>query len=251
MKILHITDVHVGWEADLGREKQAWERLYRETAAVAAGSGKADILAVTGDLVTNGTEEEYRRAENYFQGLGEFLGINKEQMFFCCGNHDSDTPETGSTFHEYEAFVERFYSGRTPSCQILPVFSINSCKKTSLKDFNDCWLDPRDVDDIIQRSAPDHKGILLMHHQPEIFDDQTQIIRLNKAIGLILGGHLHSGYARQIRWKGMTVVNGMAITPHFPFLPKGFQVVDLREDGTVETVMYVYKEKQGVLEQKA
>ena len=54
MKILHITDVHVGWEADLGREKQAWERLYRETAAVAAGSGKADILAVTGGLGAEG-----------------------------------------------------------------------------------------------------------------------------------------------------------------------------------------------------
>ena len=79
MKILHITDVHVGWEADLGREKQAWERLYRETAAVAAGSGKADILAVTGDLVTNGTEEEYRRVENYLQGLGEILDIEKGQ----------------------------------------------------------------------------------------------------------------------------------------------------------------------------
>ena len=70
MKILHITDVHVGWEADLGREKQAWERLYRETAAVAAGSGKADILAVTGDLVTNGTEERkttFRAWENFWE----------------------------------------------------------------------------------------------------------------------------------------------------------------------------------------
>lgn len=250
MKILHITDVHVGWESDQEKEKQAWERLYRETKAAASGSQRADIIAVTGDLVMHGTEEEYRRVEDYLHGLGKILGIAEEQMFFCCGNHDSDSPEAGSSFLEYEAFVKRFYGGTTPRCQI-PVFSINSCKKTSLKDFNNCWLDPGDVDEILEKAAPGERGILLMHHQPEIFDDQSQIIRLNRAVKLILGGHLHSGYARQIEWKGMTAVNGMAITPHLPFIPRGFQIIDLADDETVSTTMYVYKGDQGVLEQKA
>ena len=90
-----------------------------------------------------------------------------------------------------------------------------------------------------------------MHHQPEIFDDQSQIIRLNQAVSLILGGHLHSGYTRQITWKGMTVVNGMAITPHLGFIARGFQMVELSEDGTVEIVMYVYRDGEGVLTEKA
>jgi len=252
MKILHITDVHVGWEPDREKEKSAWERLYREASSVAAGSGKPDIMAVTGDLVMYGTEEEYRRTEEYIHGLRRLLGLEKEQVFFCCGNHDSDTPDAGSTFREYEAFVERFYGGEAPGFYgEVPVFSINSCKRTSLKHFNDCWLDPKDVDEILARSVPGRKGILLMHHQPEIFDDQSQIVRLNQAVSLILGGHLHSGYTRQIAWKGMTAVNGMAITPHLRFVPKGFQVVDMEEDGTVNTMMYVYRDGGGVLEHRA
>ncbi len=252
MKILHITDIHVGWEPDREKEKRAWERLYRETSSVAENGGKPDIMAVTGDLVMHGEEEEYRRTEEYIHGLRKLLGLEKEKVFFCCGNHDSDTPDPGSTFHEYEAFAERFYGGEIPGFwREVPVFTVNSCKKTSLKDFNDCWLDPKDVDEILAKAVPGKKGILLMHHQPEIFDDQSQIVRLKEAVALILGGHLHSGYARQIAWKGMTAVNGMAITPHFQFIPKGFQVVDMAEDGKVETVMYVYKDGGGVLEQRA
>lgn len=252
MKILHITDLHIGWKTDLKNEKADWERLYRETRAAAADGQKAHIIAVTGDLVMHGTEEEYRRVEEYLHGLRKVLGLGRDKVFFCCGNHDSDTPEAGSTFLEYEAFLKRFYDGETPSCKI-PVFSINCCKKTSLAHFNDCWLDPEDVDQILKNyeKNPGQKGVLLMHHQPEIFDDQSQIVRLKEAVALILGGHLHSGYARQIAWKGMTAVNGMAITPHFQFIPKGFQVVDMAEDGKVETVMYVYKDGGGVLKQRA
>lgn len=247
MKILHITDLHAGGKQGLEKEKAAWERLYREVAAVTEGRQKMDMIAVTGDLVTNGTEGEYRRVEEYIHGLMKVVGLEKKQVFFCCGNHDADTSEAGSTFHGYEGFIERFYDGEAPVSQI-PVYSVNSCKKTSWERFNDCWLDPADVDEILKKAEPGKKGILLLHHQPEIFEDQTQIERLNKAISLILGGHLHTGYTRQITWKGMTVVNGMAITPHLDFIPVGFQVVELKDDGTVETVMYVYKEGGGVTE---
>lgn len=250
MKILHITDLHVGWETDQEKEKRTWERLYRETAAAAAGGQKADIIAVTGDMVMHGTEEEYRRVEEYLHGLRAVLGLGRKKVFFCCGNHDSDTPDAGSTFLEYEAFLKRFYDGQTPSCKV-PVFSINCCKKTSIARFNDCWLDPEDVDGIIGRVDTGQKGILLMHHQPEIFDDQSQIVRLSQAVSLILGGHLHSGYTRQITWKGMTAVNGMAVTPHLSFIARGFQMVELSEDGTVKTVMYVFRDGDGVLTETA
>ncbi len=247
MRILHITDLHAGGKQGLEREKEVWERLYREVAAVTEGRQKIDIIAVTGDLVTKGAEEEYRRVENYLQKLMEAVGLEKSQVFFCCGNHDADTPDAESTFKGYEEFIERFYGGAVPQCPI-PVYSINSCKRTSWKRFNDCWLDPDDVDEILKKAEPGKKGILLLHHQPEIFDDQTQMERLNKAVGLILGGHLHTGYTRQITWKGMTVVNGMAVTPHLDFIPAGFQIVEWKEDKSVETVMYVFKENEGVIE---
>ena len=252
MKILHITDLHVGWKPDRAEEKKQWERLYRETRAAEEEGHKADILAVTGDLVMHGTREEYRQVEEYLHGLRTVLGLGRDKVFFCCGNHDSDTPDAGSSFLEYEAFLKRFYGGETPSSQI-PVFSVNCCKKTSAERFNDCWLDPEDVDEILKKAEENQgpKGILLMHHQPEIFDDQSQIARLNRAVSLILGGHLHSGYTRQITWKGMTVVNGMAVMPHLSFISRGFQIVELLEDGKVETVMYAYRDGEGVVTERA
>lgn len=247
MKILHITDLHVGGKQGLEAEKLGWERLYREVDAAAGKGGQPDIMAVTGDLVTHGTEEEYLRFQENLEKLMDGLGMRRDKVFFCPGNHDADTSKAKSTFHGYEAFIQRFYEGGKPSCRI-PVYSVNSCKKTSWKQFNDCWFDPEDADEILKKAGEGPKGILLLHHQPEIFDDQTQIERINKAVCLILGGHLHTGYTRQITWKGMTVVNGMAMTPHLSFIPKGFQMVELKEDGTVETVMYVYKEDGGVIE---
>lgn len=250
MKILHITDLHTGWREEREQEQSTWERLYEEVNDAAKRGQRPDAVAVTGDLVMHGTREEYERTERYLNKLIKVLGVEKSQVFFCCGNHDSDTPEAGSPFKEYEKFVERFYGGEKPTSR-LPIFSISSCKKTSLTDFNNCWMDPKDVDRILEKGGDGKKGILLMHHQPEMFDDQSQMERLKDRIGLILGGHLHTGYTRQYDWKGMTVVNGMAITPHLDFLPRGFQIIDVGDEGSAKTVMYVFKDGKGVWEERA
>lgn len=251
MKILHVTDLHTGWMEEGQKEQAAWERLYREAGAVIQKTQAPDILAVTGDLVMHGTKEEFQRTEGYLNRLRKILGLGKERVFFCCGNHDSDTPQAGSAFNEYEAFVRRFYDGSKPWGQGL-VYSVSSCKKTSLARFNDCWLDPKDVDRILEQGrGQERKGVLLMHHQPEMFDSQTEIERLGAAVNVILGGHLHTGYTRQYEWKGMTVVNGIAVTPHLDFLPRGFQMVETDGLGGVETVMYVFRDGKGVWEGRA
>ena len=262
MKILHITDLHIGWEERIENEKQIWDRLFREISET-VNENKIDMLAVTGDLVMHGTKEEYQRVEMYLHHLRKILALNKNQVFFCCGNHDYDTPNAGSSFSEYEAFLKRFYENKEMEkqsfnwqktgrlCCDIPVFSISSCKKTSLKYFNDCWLDSEDVDEILKEAEPGKKGILLMHHQPELFDEQTEIKRLNQAVKVILGGHLHSGYTRQYTWKGMTVINGLAVSPHFHFLPRGFQIVEIGDNNQIETWMYVDKGDGNVDKERA
>lgn len=253
MRILHLTDLHIGWEAQIENERQIWNRLFQEISKETDGS-IIDMIAVTGDLVMHGTEEEYRRTEQYLHHLRNLLGLDKKQVFFCCGNHDSDTPEAGSSFCSYENFLKRFYGDsekdingmiagqyKEGKCSGIQVFCISSCKRTSLQNFNDCWLDPEDVDKILEEAETVGKGILLMHHQPELFDDQTQIKRLNQAVGFILGGHLHSGYTRQYTWKGMTVINGLAVSPHLDFLPRGFQIIEIGDNNQAETWMYVDK----------
>ena len=81
MKILHITDLHIGWEERIENEKQIWDRLFREISET-VNENKIDMLAVTGDLVMHGTKEEYQRVEMYLHHLRKILALNKNQVFF-------------------------------------------------------------------------------------------------------------------------------------------------------------------------
>lgn len=247
MKILHITDLHTGWKEEA--EQGTWGRLYQVAEALKEREQLPDMAAVTGDLVQHGAREEFERTKRYLHGLRDILGLDRGRVFFCCGNHDADTFETGASFKEYEAFLERFYGGES-LWQGAAVCSVNSCKRTSAAYYNNCWLDPEDTDRILSCGENRKKAIVLMHHQPEIFDDQSQIERLGGAVKLILGGHLHSSYARQYDWKGITVVNGVALMPHLDFIPQGFQIVDVAEEGEISTVMYVFKDGGGVWEER-
>ena len=43
MKILHITDLHIGWEERIENEKQIWDRLFREISET-VNENKFDML---------------------------------------------------------------------------------------------------------------------------------------------------------------------------------------------------------------
>lgn len=256
MKLLHITDLHIGTASTIAQEQENWERLYKEIAAHYP-AGSFDLIAVTGDLVLHGTTEEFHRTADYLHRLTKQLGLTNKEIFFCCGNHDSDTPDACSTYHAYEEFLTYFY-GSDPipeqGAEIddkYQIFTINTCKKTSLKRFNDCWFDPEDLAAIQKAALPDRKGILLMHHQPEIFQDQTAIDQLSPMVCCLLNGHLHTGYTRCYEWKNMISVNGLALTPHISFVPSGFQTVEFAEDGTIHAHMHAYTPATGYVNRKA
>ena len=45
MKILHITDLHIGWEERIENEKQIWDRLFREISET-VNENKIDMLGM-------------------------------------------------------------------------------------------------------------------------------------------------------------------------------------------------------------
>lgn len=266
MRILHITDLHFGWGDSPSAAQEAWNRMAEELLQIQNAleqrvggtetGGAFDMAAITGDLVMHGSESEYLQAEKNIHMLQAQLGLSDAQVVFCQGNHDADGPEAGAAFCAYEKFLKRFYAGQVPGSMTRPgvvagrpVYSLNSNKKTSLEKFNDCWLDPNDVDRILAAAAREKKrGILLMHHQPELFAEQSQIERLSPAVCCILSGHLHSGYTRLYDWKGMRVVNGLAMQAHLPFLPTGFQIVEIAEDDRVSAAMHVHTTTSDIAE---
>ena len=102
------------------------------------------------------------------------------------------------------------------------------------------------MNQILQLADTKKKAVLLMHHQPEILDDQSQLERLGASgkITCVLSGHLHC-YARRYVRKGLTVVNGMPLMPHADFIPIGFQTVELFDEGKPKTRMFVLTEDGG------
>ncbi len=284
VRVLHISDLHMGWIPDTRQEDEYWDRFLKEV-ETACRERPVNMAVLTGDFCKNGSADEFARAGQALTRLSHMLGVRKNHFFFCRGNHDSDTIYAGSSFDHYRRFLEDFYGPEqipdqgVVTADGVQVFSLNCCKKTSLARFDDAWLDSEEIDRVLELAEaagddgvsrkeespkekfPEEKSseekspaeksldsreetepvrVLLHHHQPEILDDQSQMIRLG-ASGLfdcMFSGHLHC-YARKYQWHGLTVINGMAAMPHLDFLPRGFQIAEIEKNCPVKAWGYL------------
>ncbi|MDQ6945786.1 MAG: metallophosphoesterase [Actinomycetota bacterium] len=101
--ILHLSDFHFEAEKTQQREalrqtaNDAMIRMLREL--VREGEHERDvgnlvndwaphIVAITGDIAYTGSWEDYGLALTFFERLREALGLDREAMVFCPGNHD-------------------------------------------------------------------------------------------------------------------------------------------------------------------
>lgn len=243
MRILHLTDIHAGWNPDECQEQVWWDQICKAILAEQA-EYPFDLVAVTGDFCKMGSEWEFERALRYLNQLKEQMGFRADQFFFCQGNHDADTQDVGASFSYYEAFQKQFYGAEGAPKQGTMVagdgqiFMLNTCTTTCWPDFDDATLVDAAVDEVLELADESRKTVLLMHHQPEILDDQSQLARLGQSgrIRCILSGHLHC-YARLYARKGMPVVNGLPLMPHMDFIPTGFQVVEILDEGAIHAWM--------------
>ena len=94
--ILHLGDIRYGWKGPRNlyekAHKKAWQALintFRDN--VIKDIGKPDIIAICGDIAYSGTREEYEQCHaEFIEPLLETVGISKEYLLTCPGNHDSD-----------------------------------------------------------------------------------------------------------------------------------------------------------------
>ena len=93
--ILHLSDLHFGWD---GRDQNkiaertiALRELLSELQSLAR-SWKPGIICITGDIGWRGVENDYVEARNWIERLLEALNLESEALFLCAGNHDSYRP---------------------------------------------------------------------------------------------------------------------------------------------------------------
>lgn len=244
MNILHLTDLHFSDEEDM--DERLWKKMPKAVRRLSKGRD-IDMAAVTGDLTSHGRSSEFAKAREALYILAQELSIPRDRFLFCMGNHDADVEEARSPFTHYEQFLRDFY-GREPEGGLylekgkkggkrtgFHIFSTNTCTETSLLFFNDACIPEKEAAELCARED-DGRGILLMHHQPDVVRNQETLHALTDSgkIDLILCGHLHGTETRVFRIGTTTVVNGIAVKPHLSWLPAGFQMIRIRKDGRIQ-----------------
>ena len=248
MNILHITDLHFTLDKHSGAvlfPKKRWKKLI-SLVELRSKDEPIDMIAVTGDLTSHGEEAEFEKAFKYLKRLTKAAKVGCERVVFCWGNHDADGEMAHSEFTHYEAFLKKFYAGREPVLfwkhqkkgkksgkkLLLQCCCLNTCTETSLLFFDHAVL-IREEFEQLEKFKEGAYGIVLMHHQPEVIQNQELFEEMvnSKKVRLILCGHLHPTETRIFRAGNAIVVNGIALSPHLKWLPAGFQMIRINSEG--------------------
>lgn len=247
MNILHLTDLHFTHDVLAKQSKEKWERVARGIEKGCEGR-KIDVVAVTGDFSYHASREEFDRVEVFLQDVLTRLGLSRQQVLMCAGNHDSDTEEMYSAFDHYAAFAERFYGGNPPYYHLeleekhhknsvqarFGFVSVNTCHETSLELYERATFPVEDYQKI-EELADGEVGILMIHHPPETIGNQDILEKIMDSgkIQLILSGHQHMSLPRLYKAGNIAVIGGMAISPHRKWMAAGCQLVSIKSDGKV------------------
>lgn len=252
MKILHLTDLHFTYDLTAWQSQEKWEKIARDIAA-GCEDKKINMVAVTGDFTCHGAKEEFEQAEKFLQDILNALGLKRQQVVMCAGNHDADTDEACSSFAHYQAFCEDFYKNNYGNddqntdksssglfCGEKKNFvfvSMNTCCETSLELYERATLQEEDCKQL-QDLSGEEIGILLLHHPPETIMNQELFdeVMASGKIQLILSGHQHMSLPRLYKAGEIAVVGGMAITPHRKWMASGCQIVDINESAEVKVM---------------
>lgn len=249
MRILFLSDLHFSNQDVEEVVADKWNEIEK---AVIRETEKAAIekVVVTGDICSHGKTKEFEAAEYYLSRLLKKMKLKEKDIFFCRGNHDADKEYAGSTFFKYTYFLHNMYqhtkrdfketAQRTKSGLLL--MSINTCARTSLEEFDHAVLEEDEVTMAVD-TPKETCNILLMHHQPGVIENQTELRRLVQPYDLILSGHLHGMDVSIEQIYGTTSINGLAVTPHLQEIPSGFQILEILPGGEIQVVCY--KRKKG------
>ncbi len=245
MRIIHLTDLHA--EVNKKTDKK-WKDL-RQALIKINGKSSIKALIVTGDFTVHGSREEFAYVGEKLRCIMDDLELKENQVFFCRGNHDSDTAVKSSEYHHYKWFLKHFFQkvwdpeGYRPMGKNYGVISFNSCTETSLEQFDDAVLTKRDIRAAGKIPDDGRFHIGLIHHQPEVLMNREELAKLAGKIDFLLSGHLHSDCVRLYEECGIPVENGIGLTPHLPELPSGFQLLKFKDGKLVKARGYVRNKK--------
>jgi predicted MPP superfamily phosphohydrolase len=93
--VLHLTDLHFGWEGSDAQSKQAartncLNSLTKQLKQIvnADAAWKPTIVAITGDIGWGGNASDYEAAKKWLDDLMKVLGFGYDRVVVCPGNHD-------------------------------------------------------------------------------------------------------------------------------------------------------------------
>lgn len=91
--ILHITDLHFGYEgknqSQKAKRKNCLKSLLDKISSLDS-SWKPSIICVTGDLVWSGSASDFDQLKSWLDELLEICGLDYSKLICCPGNHEVD-----------------------------------------------------------------------------------------------------------------------------------------------------------------
>ena len=97
-RLFHFSDFHISLNSGMPAENRNFQALLTELGEFKC-SDASNYIAFSGDVIDNGyiskqadpnkaRKECYELAIDYFRELRDALNVPKENLVFCCGNHD-------------------------------------------------------------------------------------------------------------------------------------------------------------------
>jgi predicted MPP superfamily phosphohydrolase len=163
-RIAHLSDVHCGPHTPPERVRRWVDRINHL---------EVDLVAVTGDLITSGSQYVEKVAE----ALSGLRG--RDGVFACMGNHDY--------FTDGERFAELLASSGLDVLRNRGVDIARDGAVLHVAGVDDTWTGRDDVERAV-RGRPDGAPVLLLAHDPNLFPQAAAL-----DVDLTLSGHTHGG----------------------------------------------------------
>jgi len=163
-RIVQLSDLHCGPFAS-GRRVESW--------VAAANRLEADLVAVTGDLIANGSTFVPVVA----RALGALRG--RDGVFACMGNHDY--------FTEGESMATALADNGLAVLRNRGVAIERGGERLYLAGVDDTWTGRDDLDETLA-ARPAGVATVLLAHDPALFPDAAA-----RGVELTLSGHTHGG----------------------------------------------------------
>jgi 3',5'-cyclic AMP phosphodiesterase CpdA len=188
MKLLHLSDLHIGKQATTLDEKYETNRIVRSIIAKWGGADDKPIVVITGDIVDDGLEEQYQLARQCFLPLRQ-LGF---QLVFAPGNHDYGREGSFALARNFKLFKKYLHGIRDRvtypdvpfETEDLTLITLNSMKaETGLWDglLADGELGQKQLDnlgelirDLRAEYGAEHTIAVALHHHPFLYPDDSK-----------------------------------------------------------------------------